>query len=127
METSLQNTCLGSLYVANAGAIQKTCKFKVAEASEKNFELAANTWAVYLTGTINTNHVCQVKNTIQARQIKSGDTVSIDPGCYIWTMDHVISADESATVEIQKKIMDRTGELTELFSRANAEGIHKAI
>jgi hypothetical protein len=127
METILQITCLGSLYVANAGAIQKTWKFKVAEASEKIFELAENTWAVYLTGTINTNQVCQVKNTIQARQIKSGDTVSIDPGCYIRTMDHVISADESETVEIQKKIMDRTGELTELFSRANAEGIHKAI
>jgi hypothetical protein len=38
-------------------------------------------------------------------------------------MDHVISVDESETVEIQKKTMDRTGELTELFSRANMEGI----
>ncbi len=35
----------------------------VAEASEQIFELAEITWAVYSTGTINTNQVCQVKNT----------------------------------------------------------------
>jgi hypothetical protein len=67
----------------------------------------------------NTNQVCQVKNTIQTHQIKSGDTVTIKLGCYIRTMDHVISADKSETVEIQKKTMDWTGELTELFSTAN--------
>jgi len=33
----------------------------------------------------------------------------IEPGCYIRAMDHVISADESETVEIQKKTMDWTG------------------
>jgi hypothetical protein len=51
----------------------------------------------------------------------------VEPGCYIRTMDHVISADESKTIEIQKKIMDWTGELAELFGRANIEGIHTAI
>jgi hypothetical protein len=42
-------------------------------------------------------------------------------------MDHVISADESEMIEIQKKTMDWTKELAELFSRANTEGIHTAI
>ncbi len=42
-------------------------------------------------------------------------------------MDHVLSADESETIEIQKKTMDWTGELAELLSRANTEGIHMAI
>ncbi len=42
-------------------------------------------------------------------------------------MDHVISADESETIEIQKKTMDWTGELAELFGRASTEGIHMAI
>jgi hypothetical protein len=42
-------------------------------------------------------------------------------------MDHVILADESETIEIQKKTMDWTGELAELFGRANTEGIHMAI
>jgi hypothetical protein len=44
--------------ISNSEVIQKTCKFKVAKASEKIFELAENTWAVYSTGTINTNQVC---------------------------------------------------------------------
>jgi hypothetical protein len=113
--------------LANAEAIQNTCKFKVAEASEQIFELAENTWAVYSIGTINMNQVCQARNTIQTRQINSGDTVMVEPGCYIRTMDHVISADESETIEIQKKTMDWTGELAELFGRANTEGIHTAI
>jgi hypothetical protein len=55
METSLQKSCLGSLYLANAEAIQTTCRFKVAEASEKIFELTDNTWAVCSTGMVNTN------------------------------------------------------------------------
>jgi hypothetical protein len=41
--------------------------------------------------------------------------VTVEPGYYIWTMDHVISADESETIEIQKKTMAWTGELAELF------------
>jgi hypothetical protein len=52
METSLKKSCLGSLYLANAEAIQNMCKFKVADASERIFELAENTWAVYSTGSI---------------------------------------------------------------------------
>jgi hypothetical protein len=42
-------------------------------------------------------------------------------------MDHVISADESETIQIQKKTMDWTGELAELFGWANTEAIHTAI
>ena len=61
---------------------------------------------------------------IQTHQIKSGDTVTVEPGCYIRTMDYVISADESKMIEIQKKTIDWTGELAELFSRANTKGIH---
>ncbi len=34
----------------------------------------------------------------------------------------VISADESETIEIQKKTMDWTSDLAELFGRANTEG-----
>jgi hypothetical protein len=127
METSLKKSCIGSLYLANADAFQNTCKFKVAEASDRIFELAENTWGEYSTWTINTNQVYEARNTIQTCQINSGDTVTVDPGYYIWTMDHVISADESETIEIQKKTMDWTGELAELFSRANTEGVHMAI
>jgi hypothetical protein len=123
----LKKSCLGSLYLANSDAIQNSCKFKVAEASEQIFELAENTWAVYSRGTINTNQVCQARITIQTLQIDSGGTVTVEPGCYIWTMDHVISADESETIEIQKKTMGWIGELAELFGRANTEGIHMAI
>jgi hypothetical protein len=127
METSLKMSCLGSLYLANAEAIQNTCNFKVAAASERIFEFAENTWAVYSTGTINTNQVCQARNMIQTHQMNSGDTVTVEPGCYIRTMDQVISADESETIEMQKKTMDWTGELAELFGWANTEGIHMAM
>jgi hypothetical protein len=44
------------------------------------------------------SQVCQARNMIQTHQINSGYTVR--------NMDHVISADESETIEIQKKNMD---------------------
>ena len=74
----------------------------VAEASEWIFKLEENTWAVYYTETINRSQVCQANNTIQTRQINSGDTVTVEPGCYIRTMDHMISANESKMIKIQK-------------------------
>jgi len=40
---------------------------------------------------------------IQTHQINSGDTVTVEPDCYIQTMDHMIMADESKKIEIQKK------------------------
>jgi hypothetical protein len=110
--------------LAKAEAIQTTCRSKVTEATEKIIDLAENTWAVFSTGMINTNQVCQAKNMIQTQQIKSGNMVSINPGCYVWTMDHMILVNESETMEIQKKTMDWTGELMESFGRANTEGIH---
>ncbi len=42
-------------------------------------------------------------------------------------LDYVISADKSETIEIQKKTMDWTSELAELFGRANTKSIHMAI
>jgi hypothetical protein len=79
-------------------AIQMAFKFKVAKACEKIFKLAENTWAIYSMGTINMNQVCLMRNMIQPFGFKSRDTISIDLGCYVRTMDHMISADESETV-----------------------------
>jgi hypothetical protein len=70
-------------YQANAEAIQFACKFKVTKAREKIFKLEENDWAIYSTGMIDTNQVCLTKDMIQPQQIKSGDTISIDPGCYV--------------------------------------------
>jgi hypothetical protein len=42
-------------------------------------------------------------------------------------MDHIISADESETVEVQIKTMGWARELTKLYGRANKEAIHHAM
>ncbi len=127
METSLKKSCLGALYMANSNSIQNHCRFKIAEAREKIFELSENTWAVYLVGTISTNEVCPAANAVMAMQIQSGDTIRIKPGCYIRMMDHVISANESETIEVTIKTMDWAGEIMDLFHYGNKEAIHQAV
>jgi hypothetical protein len=42
-------------------------------------------------------------------------------------MDHVISADESETIEVKNKAMDWAGEITDLFPQGNKEAIHQAV
>ncbi len=113
--------------MANSNSIQNHCRFKIAEAREKIFELSENTWAVYLIGTISTNEVCPAANAVIAMQIQSGDTIWIKPGCYVQTMDHVISADESETIEVAIKTMDWEGEITDLFHYENKDAIHQAM
>jgi hypothetical protein len=103
MERNLKRSCLGALYMANSHSIQTHCRFKIAEAREKIFEFSENTWAVYSIGTISTNQVCPAANDVTFMQIQAGDTIKLKPGCYVQTMDHVILADESETIEIPIK------------------------
>jgi hypothetical protein len=109
--------------MANSESIQNHCRFKIAEAREEIFKLSENTWAVYSVGTITTNEVCPAA----AMQIQSGDTILIKPGCYVRTMDHVISADESEMIEAKIKTMDWAGEITDLFHYRNKDAIHQAV
>ncbi len=127
METNLKRSCLGALYMANSNSIQNHYRFKIAEAREKIFELSENTWAVYSIGTISTNQVCPAANDVTAMQIQSGDTIKIKPGCYVRTMDHVISADESETIEIAIKTMDWASEIKDLFHYENKDAIRQAV
>jgi len=113
--------------MANSNSIQNNCRFKIAEAREKIFELSENTWAVYSIGTISTNQVCPEANDLTAMQIQSGDMIRIKPGCYVQTMDHVISASESETIEIAIKTMDSAGKITDLFHYENKDAIHQAV
>ncbi len=127
METSLKRACLGALYMANSNVIQTNCWFNIAKAREKIFELSENTWAVYSVGTISTNEVCRTSNDVTEMQIQSGDTIKVEPRCYIRTMDHMISADESEMTEIKIKAMDWAREITDLFHHGNQEAIHQAV
>jgi len=66
-------------------------------------------------------------NDVTKMQIQSGDTIKVKPGCYVCTMDHVISADESETFEVKIKAMDWPKEITDLFHQGNKEAIHHAV
>ncbi len=113
--------------MANSHSIQNHCRFKIAEAREKIFELSENTWAVYSIGKISTNQVCPAANDVTPMQIQSRDTIKIKPGCYMRTMDHIILADESEMIEIPIKTMDWAGEITDLFHYENKDTIHQAV
>jgi hypothetical protein len=78
-------------------------------------------------GTINTNEFCPAENDVTEMQIKSGETIRIKLGCYVRTMDQVISADESETIEVKIKTMDWAGEITDLFHYGNQDTIHQAV
>jgi len=99
----LTKKCLGALYLADNKNIQGQCKFSIGGAPEKIFHLDSNTYVVYFLGKISTNHVCPKAKTISAVQISSGQTVRINLSCYIRTMDHIITADDSEEIETHSK------------------------
>jgi hypothetical protein len=78
-------------------------------------------------GTISTNEVCRTANDVTEMQIQSGDNIRIKPGSYVCTMDHIISADESETIEVKIKTMDWAREITDSFHYGNKEVIHQAV
>jgi hypothetical protein len=123
----LTKTSLGALYLADAKNIQGQCKFAIGGAQEKIFCLDSNTYLVYSLGKINTNQVCSKAKSISAIQISSGQTVRINPSCYIRTMDHIIMADDSEEIKIHSKWLDWTWTLGQLFQQLENEMVTSAI
>jgi len=123
----LTKTCLRALYLADAKNIQDRCKFSISGAQEKIFRLDSNTYVVYSLGKINTNHVCPKAKSVSAIQISSGQTVQINPSCYVRTMDHIITADDSKEIEIHSKCLDWTWTLGQLFQQPENEKVATAI
>jgi len=119
--------CLGTLYLADAKNIQGRCKFLIHGAQEKIFHLDSNKYVVYSLGKINTNQVCPKAKSISAVQISSGQTVRINPSCYIRTMDHIIMTNDSEKIEIHYKWLDWTWTLGQLFQQPENEVFTAAI
>ncbi len=104
------------------------CKFSIGGAQEKIFRLDSNMYVVYSLGKINTNHVCPKAKSISAIQISSGQTVRVNPSCYVRTMDHIIiTADDSEELDIHSKWLDWTWTLGQLFQQPENEKVIKAI
>jgi len=82
---------------------------------------------VYSLGKINTNHVCPKAKSILAVQISSSQTVRINPSCYIRTMDHIITADDSEEIEIHSKWLDWTWTPGQFFQQPENEMVTSAI
>jgi hypothetical protein len=102
----LTKTCLLALYLADHTNIQTRCKFTVDRAQEKIFRLDSHTYVVYSLGKISTNQVCPKAKSISVVHISSGQTIRINPSCYIRTMDHIITADDSEEIEFLDKWLD---------------------
>ncbi len=116
LQTNIIHDCLGSLYLRRATLIKTNCKFWIDSMREKIYSLGNNTWVVNLIGTIATNHVCPKAGNIFPLIIKSGELVTVKPGCHIRTMDHLISADESEEIEIVTSWLVWTMTLSQLFN-----------
>jgi hypothetical protein len=99
----------------------------LAGAHEKIFCLDSNTYVVYSLGKINTNHVCAKPKSISAVQISLGQTIRINPSCYIRTMDHIVTTDDNEEIKIHSKWLDYTWTLGQLFQQPESEMVTTAI
>jgi len=64
----------------------------------KNFQLGQQNVGGAPLGTISTNHSSPKARTISLVQIRSGQAVKLQPGCFIRTMDYINMADEAEQV-----------------------------
>jgi hypothetical protein len=127
LQTNIINNCLGSLYLRSATLIKHNRKFRIERTREKIYSLGNNTWLVYSVGTITTNQVCPKAGTLLPLTIKLGQSVKIQAGCNIPTMDHLISADESEDMEIVNSWLDWTMSLPQLFNHDDNEQLTAMI
>jgi len=127
LQTNIVNNCLGSLYLGSTTLIKNNCKFQSDNNREKIFSLGNNTWLKYSIGTIATNHVCPKAGNLSSIMIKSGQSVTITPGCHIPTMDYLITTDETNDMEIVTSWLDWTMTLSQLFNHHDSEELAAMI
>jgi hypothetical protein len=127
LKTNFVKDSLGSLYLATTTLINDNCKFRIPDTREKIFNLGNNTWLVYSVGMIATKDVCPKARHFSPLTIKSGQTVTVNAGCHISTMDHIITADETEDVKIHSSWLDWTVTLSQLFDHHDSEQITALI
>ncbi len=127
LQMNIINDCLGSLYLGRATLIQNNCKFWIDNTREKIFSLGNNTWLLYSIGTFATNHVCPKAGNLSPITIKSGQSVTVTPGCHIPTMDHLITTDETEDMEIITSWLDCMMTLSQLFNHHDSKELTAII
>jgi len=127
LKTNIVHDCMGSLFLASSMLIKANCKFRISDTREKIFSLGNNTWLVYSVCMIATNHVCPKARSSSPMTISSGQAITVHPGCYILTMDHIITADDTNDVEIHSTWLDFTMSLAQLFDHSNSEQITQIV
>jgi hypothetical protein len=125
LKTNIVHNCMGLLFLATSTLIKANCKFRISDTREKIFSLGNNTWLVYSIGTIATNQVCPKSKSNTPITIRSGQAITVQSGCHIATMDHLITADETDDVEVHSTWLDWTMTLSQLFDHEDAEQITK--
>jgi len=126
-QTDLRQSCLGSLFLGHAVSVRENCRFQITNAKEQIFDIDDNMWAVYTTGTISTNQICPATGSVEPLQIQSGQVIKIKTGCYVRTMEHIISADEYKDLTLSTQRLERKWNVEELFPDINEESLQRAI
>jgi hypothetical protein len=124
---NIVHECLGSLFLASSTLIKANCKFQISDTREKIFRLGNNTWLVYSVGMIATNHVCPKARTSSPLTISLGQAVTVQPGCHIPTMDHIITAKDSNDVKIHSTGLDWTMTLAQFFDGHDSKQIMQIV
>jgi len=100
LKTNIVHDCMGSLFLATSTLIKANCKFWISDTQEKIFNLGNNTWLVYSIGSITTNQGCPKSKSNTPLTICSGQAITVQSGCHIAKMDHLITADETDDIEV---------------------------
>jgi len=101
LHTNIVKDCMGSLFLASSSLIENNCKFQIKDTRESIISHTNNTWLVYSVRKIASNHVCPKVDQLSPLNISLGQIIQVQPGCHIWTMDQVITADNSEDHSIQ--------------------------
>jgi len=82
---------------------------------------------VYSIGTIATNQICPKTKTTSPVMISSGQSITVQLGCHIQTMDHIITAEDSDDFEIRTTWLDWTMTLAQLFDHEDTQQLLQLV
>ena len=96
LETQMDKSCLGSLFMKQLAGMKKFCKFEIKPLTEQVFQLSRNKWQVYSQIPFTTTIVCEKE--ISPLSVEYSTFIELKPGCKVRLQSHVIYSEKEDSI-----------------------------
>ena len=125
LQTKLEDTCLGAIFVRHLSGMKTFCKFEVKPLKEQVFQISRNKWQIFSYQQFTTTIVCE--KSVKPLSIGYSVTLELQPGCKVRLQAHLLYAEQEETITLEPMHYTWTWNASTLFPEISADQFSTAL